>query len=320
MLSAANKMRERVLTCHVCGSVDTVHWKARDSHGRLVPEDLQITDFRYGVTLSLWKCRECGFIFAGDEEINELTSLYERLSDPEYEKSQVARAYQMRWLLKVARKANPNAVSLLDVGAGAGLLVAEARRLQLDAVGVEPSRAFVDSALSINAVEILHGVFPHPVLTGRQFDLIFLVDVIEHVSNPVELLQSCAEALSPSGMVIVVTPDVASFPAKILGQRWWHFRLAHVGYFNPHSLRIAAEAAGLSTVRRFRAEWFLPVRYVAERVAQYLPIEWINRLASRVQPLRWLYDRVIPLNLHDSFVVFLRRADVRLTETMNLKG
>jgi hypothetical protein len=73
-----------------------VHWKARSIEGRLVPEDFRVTDHRYGVTLSLWKCREYGFIFADGEELSELTSLYERLVDPEYEQSRETRALQMR--------------------------------------------------------------------------------------------------------------------------------------------------------------------------------------------------------------------------------
>jgi 2-polyprenyl-3-methyl-5-hydroxy-6-metoxy-1,4-benzoquinol methylase len=298
---------ESAVRCWICGSSDAVPWKDRGIQHRLVPEDLQITDHRYGVTLSLRKCRGCGFIFADDEEVSQLLSLYANLADPEYENTQGTRSLQMRWLLNLVQQAYPQAKSLLDIGAGAGLLVAEARRLGFDAVGVEPSRALVESALRIHSVKIHHGVFPHPALTGRQFDLIFLVDVIEHVFNPVELLQSCARALNPDGAVVVVTPDVASLPAKILGARWWHFRLAHVGYFDRHSMARAAEAAGLTRVRQLRAKWFFHVSYIAECLASYLPITWVNCLALRVRPLRWLYNRVIPLNLHDSFVVFLRR-------------
>ena len=106
-----------------------------------------------------------------------------------------------------------------------------------------------------------------------------------------------------------MTPDVGSLPAKLLGQRWWHFRLAHVGYFDRRSLGRAIEAAGLSTIRQFRAKWFFRIRYLAERLGVYLPIGWVNRLALRVQPLCWLYDRVVPLNLHDSFVVFLQHTE-----------
>jgi SAM-dependent methyltransferase len=295
------------MRCWVCGSADTRPWKARNIHRSLVSEDLQITDRRYGVTLSLWKCGTCEFIFANDEELTELVSLYEQLSDPGYVETQETRSLQMRWVLRAAQKVHPTAVSVLDIGAGMGLLVAGARQLGLQAVGVEPSRTLVDSARQLHAVDILQGVFPHAALTSQRFDIIFLIDVIEHVSQPVTLLRDCAEALSPRGIVVVVTPDVSSLPATILGQRWWHFRLAHVGYFNRRSLEQASRGAGLSIIRQCRAKWFFPLRYLMERVAMYLPIGWVNQLALRVSLLRWLYNRVVPLNLHDSFIVFLQR-------------
>ena len=259
---------------------------------------------RYGLTLSLYKCKECGFIFAEDKEITELTSLYERLSDPEYEKTQKMRALQMRLLLDLAKTVHPGAVSLLDIGAGSGLLVAEAKRLGFDAVGVEPSRRLVEMAQKVNEVKIFPGAFPHPLLTGQLFDLIFVVDVIEHVSNPVELLRYCAGALRPGGVIVVVTPDVGSLSARIFGQRWWHFRLAHVGYFSRSTLNKAIEAAGLSAICQRSRRWVFSVRYLAERLVEYVPVGWVNRLAIRVQPLRWLYGQVIQLNLHDSLVLF----------------
>jgi 2-polyprenyl-3-methyl-5-hydroxy-6-metoxy-1,4-benzoquinol methylase len=275
-----------------------------------VAEDLRVTDSRYGQTLSLWKCCSCGFRFAHKDELTELTSMYERLIDVEYEESRETRTLQMRWLLDSVLAACPGSRSLLDVGAGMGLLVAEARRRGLSAVGVEPSRFFVHSAAS-RGLEVLQGVFPHPALTGRRFDLIFLVDVIEHVAEPVRLLRECGSALEGNGVLAVVTPDVSSLAARILGPRWWHFRLAHVGYFDRRSLAHGAGEAGLSIVRHFPARWFFRVRYLAERVAVYCPVAWVNRLALRLAPLRWLYDRTIPVNLHDSMVVLLRRADVR---------
>jgi len=214
----------------------------------------------------------------------------------------------MRYLLHAAQNANPKAASVLDIGAGLGVLVAEARRLGFDAVGIEPCHAFVESATRVNGVEILHGLFPHPALASRKFDLIFLVDVIEHVADPLKLLRCSAESLSSDGLLVIVTPDVGSIAAKLLGQRWWHMRLAHVGYFDQNSLQVAIEKSGLTIVSQARAKWFFSIRYIFERLATYLPVEWLNRCEPRIRLLGWLYDQVIPLNLHDSFLAFARRA------------
>jgi len=291
--------------CWVCGSTRSVPWRARTLARELTPEDFRITDSHYGTTLALRHCRDCDFIFAESEEVHSLTRLYEQLTDPEYEKSQDTRTLQMRWLISEARKIRPDAVSALDIGAGSGLLVAEALRQGLEATGVEPSRALVEVARSQNAVQILAGTFPHPQLAQRRFDLIFLVDVIEHVSNPLELLRDCTAALNPGGVVVVVTPDVFSITARVMGKRWWHFRLAHVGYFSRRSLATVTWAAGLTVLKRFRAKWFFRVYYVAERLSQYLPVTRLNRMADHFGPLHWLYNRVLPVNLHDSTVLFL---------------
>ncbi len=296
------------LRCWVCGSTDIRPWRNRGLTRPLLAADLRITDHRYGVTLALAACGACGFIFASDtRDVGRLEDLYAALEDPEYEASQDARALQMRWLLDCARRAHPAARTLLDVGAGAGLLVRLARRAGLDAVGVEPSRALAESAPRLNGVDLVHGVLPHPALAGLRFDLVCLVDVIEHVADPRSLLMHAAAVLAPGGLLVVVTPDVGSLAARILGRRWWHFRLAHVGYFDRRSLERALGRAGLVAIERRRAKWFFRIGYLAERVAEYLPVGGINRLATRSKPLARFYQRVIPLNLFDSWAVFARR-------------
>jgi 2-polyprenyl-3-methyl-5-hydroxy-6-metoxy-1,4-benzoquinol methylase len=304
--SAAAKDLQSDTQCWICGAIGALHWKDRSIQRPLEPEDLRITDYRYGATLSLLRCGECGFIFSNDKEVDELVSLYEKMSDPGYEESQEGRAQQMRWLLSKARKANPSARSLLDVGAGSGLLLAEAKCFGFNPIGVEPSHSLVKLGRRLYQVDLLEGMFPHPMLSNHRFDVIFLVDIIEHVSAPLDLLRHCAAALAPQGIMVLVTPNVGSLVAKLLGQRWWHFRLAHVGYFSHSSLLTAIERAGLTVVEHFSAKWFFRVSYLAERLESYLPVSEFNRLCSKMAALRWLYDRVIPLNLHDSIVLVLK--------------
>ena len=310
MNSAPTETHVQLHRCWVCGSSRTRPWKARTLARELTPDDFRITDSNYGITLALRRCHDCDFIFAEDEEVRVLTRFYEKLTDPEYEKSQDTRALQMRWLISAARELRPGARSLLDIGAGSGLLVMEARRQGLDAIGVEPCRALVEMARSQNAVQVLPGIFPHPQLAERRFDLIFLVDVIEHVSNPLELLRHCAQALNARGVAVVVTPDIGSITARVVGKRWWHFRLAHVGYFSRRSLAAITGATGLTVLKSFRAKWFFRVYYLAERLAEYLPLAGLNRLAPRFGPLAWLYQRVLPVNLHDSTVLILGKDEL----------
>jgi hypothetical protein len=84
--------------------------------------------------------------------------------------------------------------------------------------------------------------------------------------------------------------------------------VAHVGYFTRSTLTRAAAAADLEPTTWTRARWFFQVAYLAERTARYLPVGGINRLAERTALLRRAYELVIPVNLHDSWVVVLRRS------------
>jgi 2-polyprenyl-3-methyl-5-hydroxy-6-metoxy-1,4-benzoquinol methylase len=237
-----------------------------------------------------------------------LVSLYEQLEDPTYEEGKDNRALQMRWVIDVGVRLRTQAETLLEIGSGIGLLIREATNRGLDAVGIEPSRSLVKAAKRVGGVELIQGTFPHAKVAGRKFDLIYMVDVIEHVSDPVELLTACREALAPDGVLVLVTPDIGSTAARLLGRRWWHLRLAHVGYFDTHSMKRAADAAGLNIGHSERALWFFPVRYLAERLGVYLPIKGLVRATSSIPGFRSLYRQIVPLNLHDSLLVTLHKA------------
>lgn len=293
------------MQCPVCNSQDAPVWRRGSLEGEVRPEDLRITDSHYGRTLTLRKCRECSFIFADSEDLARLTELYEALDDTEYVASQEARALQMEALLDVALAATPRARTAFDVGAGTGLLVRAAQRRGLTATGIEPSRWLVEQARR-DGTELIQGVLPQANLGGRKFDLVFAIDVIEHLSDPLAFLRNCAALVNDNGALIVVTPDVSSVAARLLGRRWWHFRVAHVGYFNRRSFTRMCGKAGMRPVAWHRARWYFPAEYLSKRVGEYLP-GWskVDGMVGRKLP--GLYRRVIPLNLHDSFVVVLRR-------------
>jgi SAM-dependent methyltransferase len=277
-------------------------WKPSSVQDELVPEDLAITDSRYGTTLQLVEC-DCGFRFADPDAVPDLVALYEALDDQAYSETADVRRVQQRALVAALRRQRPDARTLLDVGAANGLLVEEASRAGMQAVGVEPSQVLAAEARD-RGLEVHAGVLPHPSLADRRFDLVTLVDVIEHVTDPVGLLRLACEQVTDDGCVLVVTPDIASFAARALGRRWWHLRLAHVGYFTRPTLTRALAAAGLVPERWWRPGWVFEVGYLVERVGQYVP--GVGRAAAPHRDA-WLMHRAVPLNLFDSLAVIARR-------------
>lgn len=293
--------------CWVCGSHDRVLHKESNVSREIGTEDLRITDARYGTTLELWRCTRCGFVYAAAEQLAHLDALYAELDDPEYEATEHARRSQMKWLVSRCLGWQPTARRLLDVGAATGLLVEEAMAAGLDAVGIEPSVRLADRGRG-RGLAVLSGTLPHPELDGQRFDIVTLVDVIEHVSDPVSLLRAAAQHVDDGGIVVVVTPDVGSVAARLMGKRWWHYRVGHVGYFSKASMGLAAQRAGLARVRTISARWFFPARYLVDRLGTYAGVKAASRWGERVPIVRRALDWVVPLNLLDSEVHVLRRA------------
>jgi len=292
--------REGSPRCWVCGGERLRAVRPSQLAEPARSRDFAITDAGYGRTGALERCEACSFLQCS--ELADALGYYEELEDPGYEASRPARALQMRRLLEaVGRRSGwaPGA-RLLDVGAGSGILVEEARSLGLRAHGIEPSTWLHERARR-RELPVELGTLPHPALPGP-FDVVTLVDVIEHVSDPVGLLRESCRVLAPGGEVVVVTPDLGSWAPRLLGWRWWHFRVAHIGYFDRSTLDRALRAADLAPVRVSRPSWVFDARYLIARLGRYLP-------GRRELPAPRIAERLrFPLNLRDSLLAVARRA------------
>jgi SAM-dependent methyltransferase len=287
--------------CRACGGRQLALIKASTIATELRSSDFAITDSAYGVTASLFRCPDCGLVQC--PEATDVLSFYEGLEDPRYEEGRGERLLQgealIRKVLLAAGRESGAGLKLLDVGAGSGVLVEAARKYGFEAVGVEPS-SWLAGVARDRGLQVFKGVLPHPALPGP-FDVVMLIDVIEHVTAPLSLLREVGSHLKPGGIALVVTPDVSALFARLLGYKWWHYRIAHISYFNRKTLQLITERAGLRVRGFHRPGWYFSYPYLRERLCQYLP-SWL--LPPAIGPLR---RAVIPLNLRDSLLMVCER-------------
>lgn len=103
--------------------------------------------------------------------------------------------------------------SILDIGCAYGTHLALARDKGWQAFGVEPSRHARAEArtrhLGLYVAETVEEIPPH------RFDLILLLDVIEHLSDPYALFHELAakDAIGPETILVVTTPNARSHDA-----------------------------------------------------------------------------------------------------------
>lgn len=284
-------MNNSSTSCWVCGSESFKLLKKSDVTDTLNSDNFAITNFEYGSTGELQKCNTCGFIQCFD--LDEVVKFYEELEDQEYENTRKERKLQEERLMRFI---SPYKASgrLLDIGAGSGIMVEAAIEMGYEAEGVEPSKWLQKTAEELK-LPVHQGIFPHPNTKGP-YDVIAFVDVIEHVTHPGELLKEIHSALDKEGILVLVTPDVSSVAARLLKFKWWHYRIAHIGYFNSKNLRLLLENCGFKVEKMTRPAWYFSLRYLGIRFLSFFP------KFMRIPMPKFLDKITVPVNLRDSIL------------------
>jgi 2-polyprenyl-3-methyl-5-hydroxy-6-metoxy-1,4-benzoquinol methylase len=145
--------------------------------------------------------------------------------------------------------------SLLDVGCGDGIFLERARERGFEVYGIEPS----EHAFSIgqsNNLNIYNGTLDSFVkLNNKLFDVIHLKNVLEHVNNPIHILEKCIALLKTDGVLYLEVPNDYNifqlFGSWINKERKsWISIPDHINYFNFSSLEKLMNQKKLKPIRR----------------------------------------------------------------------
>lgn len=137
---------------------------------------------------------------------------------------------------------------LLDIGCGNGTFLASMRERGWEVLGVEPDPEASRLARERYGLEVVTDTLEGAALPVSSADAITLNHVIEHVPDPVALLEECCRLLQPGGKLVAVTPNVESLGHRLFGARWPHLDPPrHLHLFSQRTLQACAEKAGLRT-------------------------------------------------------------------------
>lgn len=140
---------------------------------------------------------------------------------------------------------------LLDVGCGDGVLLEAADSAGITCVGVEQSRTLQQRLQEKYQGRIIIGEAVE-TLPANQFDVITLLNVIEHVTAPHELLALLWTKLSPGGILFVHTPNAGGLPARWQSAQWSQIEpLGHLYYFSAQTLGMLLQKNGFEPIGRF---------------------------------------------------------------------
>lgn len=159
---------------------------------------------------------------------------------------------------------------ILDVGCGEGYALAFFRDRGCDVRGFDFSSAGVDaknpSCRDLLETGDVFALLAQEIESGRRYDVVWLQNVLEHVLDPIGLLQSLRQLVFDKGIAVVTVPNDCSIVQRAamehghIDTAFWVLPPDHLTYFDPDSLAAIANHTGWQsslTLGDFPIDWLL---------------------------------------------------------------
>jgi SAM-dependent methyltransferase len=190
-------------------------------------------------------------------------------------------AANMRKFLSFVRDRKPSG-TLLDVGCAYGYFVELALSAGYDAYGFDASaHAAGEAGKLVGATRIKEGTIAEVKYPKKQFDVITMFDVFEHLQDPLGDMKKLTTLLKDDGVIIIATGNTRSLAARVFRRRWTFFiPPQHIFFFNRLNVTTLLRKAGLRPVRWFSVGKWLSLGYVLH----------LARTTGESRIAHWLYN------------------------------
>ena len=172
------------------------------------------------------------------ENFKRILALPESKSDNTARVKRVLDYAKKKW----GEKKTPN---LLDVGSGLAVFPFRMKEAGWQVTALDPDRRAAAHASENAGVKSVHADFlKWEPETGEKFDVITLNKVLEHVEEPITMMDHARKWIRPGGFLYIEVPDVR---AAQEGPEREEFFIEHLHVFSTHSMKIMTDAANLVT-------------------------------------------------------------------------
>jgi len=258
--------------CNLCGADDTALIYTERDRWLGLPGSFRLV-----------RCRRCGLAYLNPRPAPEDMAFYypatygPHSTVPEDEASLLsylnhARKYGKR--TAVIRSARPQGGRLLDIGCATGsFLHVMGQSGSWEVCGVEPNADAAHYARDRFGLDVVEGTLRDARFSDARFDVVTMWDVIEHLHDPRSTLLEIHRILKPEGMLVVSTPNLASWDAAFFGRHWTGLDAPrHLYVFSPRTLQQLLRRTGFEC-QRSRA--VVALHYFVLRSTQY----WLDEHA-----------------------------------------
>ncbi len=137
--------------------------------------------------------------------------------------------------------------TVLDIGCGRAVLLRAFRGLGAEVTGLERDEFPLQGEL---AEIVQHAGLDDPRFDGRQWDIVVLWHVFEHLEGQDAMLELIDAHLAPGGVLALAVPNFGSLQSRLFGRHWFHLDLPrHLVHIDAPWLRTRLAQHGLRIER-----------------------------------------------------------------------
>jgi 2-polyprenyl-3-methyl-5-hydroxy-6-metoxy-1,4-benzoquinol methylase len=132
---------------------------------------------------------------------------------------------------------------VLDIGCGAGYYIDVLKDNAIEYKGLEVADHFVEYCKSYHNLNVENSSLENE--KNEEYDLITMFDVLEHLTDPVDVFHTIHKKLKPGGHCVAYTPNIFSMGYELMGAKQnTLLPFEHLCFFNKKSLGYLTEKTG----------------------------------------------------------------------------
>lgn len=216
---------------------------------------------------TLEKCAVCGTMFAelsfeNEKTADEVQDLYDHYYDFANFKLPKAAEISLQKIVESFESFRQTG-NLVDIGFGEGGMISIAEKNDWKCFGTELSpqalKYGAEKGWTVSNDAISDERFPK-----NEFDVVTMVELIEHVPNPDFFFETAHQLLRPNGLLFLTTPNNSSINQRWLGADWSVIAPPeHITIYSPNGMKKALSRNGFS-LSKIKTEGFNPVEIIGK--------------------------------------------------------
>lgn len=268
-------------------------------------------------------CANCNTIFIHPVPVEQLKKIYPSnyysfVNKPKNSVVRLKEWLDKRFFKKVLKQLSAQQINVLDVGGGTGWMLDVMKKTD-KRIGLTQI-VDIDTQAKNIAEEKGHTYFEGMIetfTTDKRFHLILMLNLVEHVADPLAVLQKAESLLAPGGIIVIKTPNTVSWDARLYKKSYWGGLHCprHWTIFSEKSFRILLQSTGLKikTLQYTQGAPFWAFSIMASLSRKKI----IRTSAKRPIIFHWLFA---PLSAVFAVFDFARKPFVKTSQMFILLG